>query len=862
MNSRTVYLKQTRADSARSKATALLVAGLALFTSQSSGQDPQVGLSVGGTIFLDQNNDGHLDPSEIGIDGVFVALFYDNGDGIYGPGDSAWAGSTYTSGGGFYRIDGLSPGNYVVAITRGNFYHLDDRRLNGLRTSPDPDSIPDPNDGAMGDDDGLDTVPPSGDVGTRVIMLDYGTQPVNEDGDPNTNLTVDLGFYAGPTLTVGGQVFLDSNGDGQIDPSEVGIDGVGVGMFEDNGNGIYDAGDGAWAGFTYTSGGGHYRLDGMPPGNFVLQVSRGNFYHLDDRRLNGLRTSPDAHPAPDPNAGAMRDDDGLDTVPPSGDVGTRVIMLNYATQPVNEDSDPNTNLTVDFGFYVGPTLTVGGQVFLDSNGDGQLGPGEMGIDGVGVAMFEDNGNGIYDAGDGAWAGFTYTSGGGQYRMDGMPPGNFVLVVSRYNFFPLQPFGGGFLNGLRSSNGLDPAPDPNDGVLGDDNGFEVPPPSGDVGTRVVYLHYHSLPLTEDGDPDTNLAVDFGFSHGPTLTLGGTVFLDWDNNGYQDPGELGIDGVDVGMIGDGGGWAGLTTTTEGGRYEFTGLPAATYFVFVLGWGNFEAGEPLDGLRTSTDNDPAPDPNNDVDGDDNGSEHGLGVGAGIVVLVYDAEPTIDDGDSYTNYTIDFGFYDPLQLDTTPPTLVCPDNLTVPCSANLLVPVDFQATATDDTDPSPTISYSHQPGSGFPAGTTTVTVTARDVSGNESSCSFTVTRPPLEFTGFLPPIGGADATSGSYGSPVRSFKLKSTIPVKFTASCGGSPVLTGIHTLQAIKWSNATTPDPAIDASPTDAATTGNQFRLAGSEWHFNLDTKATGMSAGIWQLIATLSDGSQHSVLIQIK
>jgi len=36
----------------------------------------------------------------------------------------------------------------------------------------------------------------------------------------------------------------------------------------------------------------------------------------------------------------------------------------------------------------------------------------------------------------------------------------------------------------------------------------------------------------------------------------------------------------------------------------------------------------------------------------------------------------------------------------------------------------------------------------------------------------------------------------------------------------------------------------------------------WHSNLDTKSTGLTAGIWQLIATLPDGSQHAVWIQIK
>jgi len=79
---------------------------------------------------------------------------------------------------------------------------------------------------------------------------------------------------------------------------------------------------------------------------------------------------------------------------------------------------------------------------------------------------------------------------------------------------------------------------------------------------------------------------------------------------------------------------------------------------------------------------------------------------------------------------------------------------------------------------------------------------------------------------------------------------------------VTAGVHTLDAIKWSSQTDSDPAIDATPGDAATTGSQFRLADGEWHFNLDTRAAGMSVGKWELVATLSDGSRHSVWIQIK
>jgi uncharacterized repeat protein (TIGR03803 family) len=125
-----------------------------------------------------------------------------------------------------------------------------------------------------------------------------------------------------------------------------------------------------------------------------------------------------------------------------------------------------------------------------------------------------------------------------------------------------------------------------------------------------------------------------------------------------------------------------------------------------------------------------------------------------------------------------------------------------------------------------------------------------------------PISFNGFLSPIGGADAAGGNSGNPLRTFKMGSTIPVKFTAALNGSPVIAGIHRLQAVKYSSATTSGTPIDATPQGSATTGNQFRFSDGQWQFNLDTKGTGLSVGVWQLIATLSDASTHNVWIQLK
>jgi Bacterial surface protein, Ig-like domain/HYR domain len=205
---------------------------------------------------------------------------------------------------------------------------------------------------------------------------------------------------------------------------------------------------------------------------------------------------------------------------------------------------------------------------------------------------------------------------------------------------------------------------------------------------------------------------------------------------------------------------------------------------------------------------------------------------------------------------------VDTTPPQITCPQPIAVGCSLNLETPVNFTVTAADNCDPNPAVTSTPASGSGFRVGTTNVICHTVDASGNTNTCSFTVSRSALGFNGFLPPIGGADATGGDFAHTVRTFKLKSTVPVKFTASCDGTAVTAGVHTLQVIKYSDETTAADPIDATPTDAATTGNQFRLNDGEWHFNLDTKATGTTVGTWQLRATLSDGSTHIVWIALK
>ncbi len=78
---------------------------------------------------------------------------------------------------------------------------------------------------------------------------------------------------------------------------------------------------------------------------------------------------------------------------------------------------------------------------------------------------------------------------------------------------------------------------------------------------------------------------------------------------------------------------------------------------------------------------------------------------------------------------------VDTTPPVVTVPANITVNSTSASGVAVTFTASATDNLDGSLTPTCSPTSGSTFPVGTTTVTCHATDSHGNTGTASFTVT-------------------------------------------------------------------------------------------------------------------------------
>ena len=110
----------------------------------------------------------------------------------------------------------------------------------------------------------------------------------------------------------------------------------------------------------------------------------------------------------------------------------------------------------------------------------------------------------------------------------------------------------------------------------------------------------------------------------------------------------------------------------------------------------------------------------------------------------------------------------DVVPPALVCPTNLLVGVYAwQTSRPVQFDATATDDLDPTPVVTCEPPSGATFALGQTRVICAAQDASSNVTQCSFTVTVEARE-----------DHTPPSLScSPVWAFALGGAAPtVEFT--------------------------------------------------------------------------------------
>lgn len=157
---------------------------------------PSGTLALGNQVWLDTNNNGIFEPQngEVGIDNVRLDLYLDaNNDGR--PTLDEQVGTTFTATqGGFtgrYLFPNLAPGNYIVVVDPSSFNG--GGALAGLSTATGNDPAPDPDNDVDGDDNGTAV---GALTASLPVTLSANGEPTSEDGNANTNLTVDFGFIA------------------------------------------------------------------------------------------------------------------------------------------------------------------------------------------------------------------------------------------------------------------------------------------------------------------------------------------------------------------------------------------------------------------------------------------------------------------------------------------------------------------------------------------------------------------------------------------------------------------------------------------------------------------------------------------
>jgi protocatechuate 3,4-dioxygenase beta subunit len=377
------------------------------------------------------------------------------------------------------------------------------------------------------------------------------------------NPTLDAGFV--PQLSLGNFVFNDFRNNGIFDAGEdYGIDGIALNLYR------YEA-DGTLTSLesTVTADGGHYLFTDLLPGDYVVELDEQNFAL--GAKLNQFvssrytRDDPSAEPRIDPDTDINNDDNGFSIELPSGGraIRNQPVTLDYGAEPVNdEDLNPTSNLSVDFGVY-DPAL--GDRIWYDLNRDGIQDAGELGVAGVTLELYIDtNSNNVWDPGDPLLR-TTTTNDEGYYRFTFLPPGDYIVRIPPENFGVAGPL----YTWNLSPGGADPDTDLNT----DSNGLEDG--QGGVVALAVTLTSGAEPV-DDGDTDefTNLSVDFGVWR--SAASGDRVWYDTDEDGFQDANESGVPGVTAQLYNAQGNLVAEQKTDTNGNYLFENLEPASYSI----------------------------------------------------------------------------------------------------------------------------------------------------------------------------------------------------------------------------------------------------------------------------------------------
>ena len=330
----------------------------------------------------------------------------------------------------------------------------------------------------------------------------------DNDQEDRSAGTVDAFELIPLPIELHGTVFHDENIDCVHDGTEEGISGVTIELQQLNETtGEFDT-----VATTETDAAGNYWFGselGLPPGTYrVVEIQPEGF--LDVGALSG---ELDGESVGTVGTDANGDENIIDQIViPLG--GTTVTGLDF------KDVRP---------------ASVHGTVFVDNNDNGVQDPGEQGIENVLIELFDGDGN-LVDS--------VLTNDVGDYWFENLFPGEYHVEQT-------QPTA--FIDGQDA--------------LGQINGFDGGTRTdGSVSNDAFWLEL------EAGDE----GVNFDFGELEPAALHGTVFIDNNDSGSQDTGELGIENVLIELFDGDGNLVDSTFTDANGDYWFTDLAPGEYHI----------------------------------------------------------------------------------------------------------------------------------------------------------------------------------------------------------------------------------------------------------------------------------------------
>lgn len=552
--------------------------------------------SLGDRVWKDDNANGIQDPGEVGVSGVTLVLYNSAGQIV---------ATTTTDATGFYKFSNLAPGTYTVKVVPPANYALSPKTQGG-DTNLDSD---------------FDVV--SYTTGTVTLVA----------GQNRTDIDAGLKFSQNTPASVGDRVWLDTNGNGTQDSGEPGVSDVLVTLYNSAGVAVASM---------YTDASGLYLFTNVAPGNYTVGVSLPPaMVFTSNVGAVSVATNSDINPAngrtasftvnagdqiryvdagikPQTSTNASVGDfvwndlnkNGIQEAGEPGIPGTTVRLVNATTNTVvattttdangyyifndvvpgnylvefvtptgyttttklnaspltsgtDSDVDAATGRTASFAVGAGQRITtvdagywvttppgtakLGDRVWYDLNENGIQDGGEPSVSGVTVTLYNSANVAIKQAS---------TDQNGNYLFTDLAAGNYSVGFSNL------PFGYTF-----TVQGLGTAA----------TGSDANPATGRTGTVTLAAG------------QTNLDVDAGIrsAQAGLGSLGNRVWYDLNNNGLQDAGEVGVQGVTVELLDAAGNpvdkdpaTAGVqptvTTTNALGEYLFTGLSGGEYKV----------------------------------------------------------------------------------------------------------------------------------------------------------------------------------------------------------------------------------------------------------------------------------------------